>query len=242
VAFILLSISTKARADDRGFVFYPHLSTPADTAGSGKIAFESFPGSNGLQEFFYNALDLGIGNYIEVGTAPFFYLIPVHRYNFNAKINFLKLHRLHMAVGYSQFTFTTSAIAPDGTSVATANYTLAYYMFAADYFFSDRVAFGFHIAQPKLSSSSALVASVFGTTQPLEWCVDFPLRFSQNFVFTPGFGVLRLDTLDPGSLVPFGYGGTLTWIRDKAFLGDISVGLQYIPKTSDTKFLFGFSM
>jgi hypothetical protein len=242
VSLSLLLAPPIAWADSHALVFYPHLSTPAATPGGGDFVFEAFPGSNGLQQFFYNALDVGIGNYFEVGTAPFFYLIPVHRYNFNAKLNFLKLHSLQMAIGYSQFTFTTSAIASDGSSVATADYTLAYYFAAMDMFFSDRFAIGFHVAKPSLNSSSALVMSVFPKDQTVEWFVDFPVRFAQNWAFTPGFGVLRLDTLDPGSKVPFGFGGTITWIRGKAFLGDINVGLQYLPKLADTKFLFGFSL
>ncbi|MGZ3694392.1 MAG: hypothetical protein ACXWQO_09425 [Bdellovibrionota bacterium] len=240
---LLFFLSATANASERAHVFYPHLSTPAATMGNGNLAFQAFPGSNGLQSFLFNALDIGLSSRLELGTTPLFWVIKEHRYNYNAKLNFLKLENLHLAVGYSKFAFRTGDGAPPGTVAVIANYELSYLMGAADLFLSDAIALGFHVAKPKLTSTYAALIDANNENRKLEWFVDLALRVSEHVAFTPGFGVLRLETLNPSSAVPMGYGSTLTWIRSRTgSLGRISVGYHLMPSIHENRFLFSFSI
>jgi hypothetical protein len=240
--FLLFSCTPARAAADREQTFYPHLSTPAATAGAGEISFESFPGSNGLQSLFYNSLDIGIGPYFEIGTAPMFYLEKGNQYNINGKLNFYKTHDLHLAVGVSKFSFSIIDInGVSGVADTSQTVSITYAMFAADYFVPNSAfAFGVTLANPWISSNSAMLNTELDSKQKLEWFFDVACRLNQSFALTPGFGVLRLDTLDPlGSAVPFGYGATITWIRAKtATIKDIGVGLQRMPDVNKTSFLF----
>ncbi len=237
-----LLFALPARAAERARFFTPHLSAPAATVGPGGIAFQGFPGANGLQGFLLNALDIGIGSRIEAGSAPFFWLIKEHRYNFNAKWNFWKARDFHLAAGISKFAYRTASTLSDGSPAIPYNYDLLYWVGAANLFLTDSVALGVNLAKPNLSSDSPELSQAIGQDTKIEWIVDIAFRLHERLAFTPGFGELRLDTLNPKSPVPFGYGATFTWTRYKGTMGRISFGAHHLPKLRETKAIFSFSI
>lgn len=240
---IFLICSGGAKAEGRARFFYPHLSVPAATVRSGGLAFQSFPGANGLQTFLLNALDIGILSRLEAGTAPAFYFVEEHKYNFNAKLNLLKWDAFHFAVGGAKFAFRTASKLPNGTPAVVQNYELTYGMVAANLFFTDYLGLGVNVARPWIKADSPELTEAYSNLQKIEWFVDLSCRLSEHLAFTPGYGALRLETLNPISPVPLGYGATFTWTRQKSGLAArISFGAHHMPAIRDTRALFSFSI
>jgi hypothetical protein len=242
----LLGQGKAAHAKDQ--VFYPHLSTPANTAGSGELTFDPFPGSNGLQSPLLNALDIGLGSRLDVGVAPIFYALPGHSYNANAKLNFLKLNYLYLAAGASAFSFHFSANPPIAeTNGATSNsidFQLYYGVLAANLFLPGTpFALGLNIYRSKFHSSSPSLNDSLNSNAHPEWFVDLAIA-GRNWALTPGFGALRLYTMMPQtSPVPFGFGATITWIHPALrIFRELAVGLHHMQSVHKNSVLFSFAL
>lgn len=243
VLLLILGVCFSANAYAAPRVFTPHLTAPAATVRSGAIAFQAFPGANGLQSFLSNALLIGLFHRLEIGSAPVFYFSEQHKYNFGAKVNFFKSSQLHMAFGGSHFAFETGSSLPDGSPAVVEQYQLTYGLFALNWFFTDRASIGVNFAKPWIKSSSALLTEALGEKQKIEWFVDVAYQITDKLAFTPGFGILRLRTLDPQSPIPFGVGGTFNLVRKRTgTFARVSLGLHVMPSVSKTRVLFSFSI
>jgi hypothetical protein len=91
-AFLLLVLISYILETARAQVstFHPLASVNARTIKKGTLALGRAPLGNLNSSFLTSSLNYGLFKRLEIGTAPVFYIIPEHKYNFLIKLNFYR--------------------------------------------------------------------------------------------------------------------------------------------------------
>jgi len=229
--------------------FYPHMSEAARTIGHFNLSYDIFPGANGYNKWYMNSINVGLSDFFQFGTVPLFYLREDAKYNYNLKLNFLRLRQLHLAFGYSKFVFKLPALhvtERDGSVTKVSAIDVDYVSFIINFLPRYSVlTYALSISTFSLhTDSTRLNQELEKIDYPIEWFFEISHYLTKKFWLTLGYGAQRTDSfkMDSKSL-PRGYGATLTWLRpfNIRYLQRVSAGLHYIPQVHRLLALFSLS-
>ncbi len=236
-------------------VFYSHLATPAPTLPGNRLAYEPFPGAR-FDGFLMNSLSMGLWNGMQIGFVPLFYLFEndnagepgtsEHLSNMNLKWNLFSFKNFEVAYAFSilrmKSNFLTPITLPSGT-FNDAEITYTWSTLVLNYFFENLpLGLGVNFSSVALSSKNKDLNEIFEKQNTnSEYIVDLNYILNSNWAFTAGAGKMK-ETAFELEKAYYGFGGTVTYVRNKKWFNQISLGVHHFNTIDADKFLFSFSI
>ena len=237
--------------------FYSHMTTPAHTLPGNKFAYQPFPGAR-FDSFILNSLSVGLWEGLEVGAVPLFYLADdepstnedgsssQHTSNFNLKWTLFSFKNFDAALAWSFFNFenvfSSPLVLPGGT-YSRANIGLTWTTLILNYYFENiPLALGINYSGITLNSTSKELDDILRKQNTnSESVYDLSYILNSNWAFTLGAGRVKESAFELEKTY-FGYGGSVTYIRNKKWFNQISFGVHHFTEINKDKFLLSFSI
>lgn len=235
-------------------IFYSHLATSASTLPGNRFAYEPFPGAR-FDGLLMNSLSYGLWNGMQIGTVPLFYLTEEksgdpgtasHTSNYNFKWNFLSYENWEIALAYSTIRFNTYFVTPITLPNGTFTEENIYYYwssFIVSYFFKEwPIAISLNTSSVGLGSDNEELEKVLEKEiTASENILDVNYIHNDHWAFTVSYGKIKESAFELHKAYP-GYGGTVTWTRNKKWFNQISLGIHHFNVIDSNKLLFSFSI
>ena len=240
--FLFSALAAQARAENSGSDrpdFAEHLVVDPNTVGHLKFSYDSAPGMpffvrtmNGA--VLLSALQLGIGERVEIGTAPAFYLSESGSYltrNVTTKWNFYRTSALSVAIGY-MFTYTEVALPKTMADESPAPWPSGRWRTYSNGLtltgaasLTDRLSLGASTSANIMFSNYALLNTpIRRQLAALETYMDLSYRVASPLSVTVGVTRTRATV----SAVDLGAGGTVTWHRPGCLFSKPAFGAHHL--------------
>lgn len=217
--------------------FNPIATIDTNTIGKNKFSLSRAPLGNLNSSFLASSLNFGLFDRVEIGTAPIFYALPTHRYNYNIKVHVYDGDITDWSLTAGSMTFQTEILV-DG-EIEKPDVDMSIIHLATNINIPDSpYKIGLSAARScgMILSDDALTR-IFSIKCEDETGFDFQYEFRDNWWLTLGQGRNRESGMTPWESIVNGYGAAVTMFKPKAFISRPSVG-YYVSENGENMFLF----
>ncbi|EQC44314.1 hypothetical protein [Bacteriovorax sp. Seq25_V] len=209
--------------------YYPHVTTNPNTLAPGKVSLQKTAGANVTSSVFMSSLSVGIAKDFELGTIPLLYLESRHQYNFNFKYNLYKNDFTSISIGFTRMSFNIDDYqAQDNFIINMTSLITSFNIYTG-------IAIGFTFNRDSSYTKKERLQSYRSGD---EFSLDIIYEINSDYIVSTGIGEYQMNLAATGTDTIFGYGASITVIREKKLLSSPSLGLHYLPKNKGFLYLF----